>query len=1013
MATRLQRSWKQPRLLKLMLSGLLLAVAIAGLLLGRDAFSTRPWQSSLELSYPSFVHQAADKSTLVIDQGLKRLLRIDRQGQLVNRISGGRRGADHFFFADEVVSAADGGFDLLNRIMDPSGFFTLRTELQHYSKQGTYVATLASRDYSAAERAPYLVQRAPWFGLKRLGTTLYWFEIHPGGLRLWQVEPGQQASSQEWLALDQADLLIAYADYSPGGSVFYVTRQGDIVEQAAGGRPVLWFSGSDSAAPSLPWRLRVQPDGSLVVSDLGRQTLLQLRSPLAEGSSIIPAQRRQALGIDSEATYYQALSVSDDASIGTVNDAGAFVIGADGRDRAIGNPSLPLSYRIRAWTWWLTALTSGGLLLWFLRHVYVDVMARRVSPFLKRIAAVIVLSLTIGSLVSYMILNDLGNRYTGEFMNKITQLVNLVPKLIDTEAMMAIDTGDEFLNADYQNIRKQLIDTLYGSNFERNAGLYFAIHRINPADQKLYTFMWLNGEPTIWHPYSYLADPSLAFQASVAGKTVAYSTLDPFGSWLLGTAPIRADDGTIVGVFEIGGDFYSYTEENNRLIRGLVLNIGTALVMLFILMVEWSYFTANRQQDSKALPAADGDAIRPAADTVMTRPLSVLLYSALSVALLLAPSIMARLLEAPAAASSLANGLGFSKEMLLGLPLSLRLLFFGAGTLLAGFLTDRNGWKSVFYAGLGLALAATCTAALTDSVDWFLLASCVLGLGTGLSTIGLRSVINQQPDAEKRYTSYSHFYAGLIAGTNIGVMGGQWLTDAIGYRGAFWTSAGLIGITALAAWRLLPGVIKPEARPTDAEIRTTTVWTLLSNRRTLVFFTTILLPVYFASMFLGFYLPVFALGHDLSNADTGRIFLLNGLIIIYVGPAIFKQLRRRLSAPGGVLLSALLWAVGLIPFIRSPNLVGLIWSILLLGLAEAIAAPYQNEYYLSLPVVQRLGADKAAAVMEVVGKIGETIAPVLLGLALTLGPVSTFSLVAGSLLALATIFTLSNLWRAA
>lgn len=1015
MTIQIRQIWMKQRLLRPLLSGSLLLLVVAGLLLSRDFFSTKPWQSSIELSYPSFVHQAEDRSTLLIDQGLKRLLWIDSNGQLSKKVSGGKHGQGQFFFADEVVSAADGGFYLLNRIMDPSGFLTVRTELQHYSEHGTYLATLASRDYSEAERAPYLVQRAPWFGLRRQGTTLTWFEIHPDGLRRWQVRPGQPAASREWLSFDQADLLIAYADSSPNGSIFYITRQGDIYEADGRNSPLLWYRASTSDTASLPWRIRVQADGSLVVSDLGLKTLVRLDAPLAAPKNLLPAQRRQALGMESDATFFSSLSVSEHGNIGTVNDSGAFVIGSDGIDQKITNPTLPPAYRLMAWAWWLAALSGCGLLILFLRHLYVDVMARRVSPFLRRITAVVILTLTIGSLVTYMILDDLGDRYTGEFMNKITQMVHLVPRLIDADAMMAIDTPDKFLNADYQKIRAQIIDALYGKNFERNAGLYFAIHRINPADQKLYTFMWLNGEPTIWHPYRYLWDPSLAFQASVSGQTVATSALDPFGSWLLGTAPIRAADGSIIGVFEIGGDFYSYTQENNRLIRALVLNIGTALVMLLMLMVEWSYFSANRspQLPSCTASGAEAETLAVASQSLMTRPLSVLLYAALSVALLLAPSIMSTLLASPAAANSLAKSLNFSPEMLLGLPLSLRLFFFGSGTLLAGSLTYRFGWKPVFSAGLGLALVATCCSALTNSVDWFLIASCFLGLGTGLSTIGLRSVINQDPDPQQRFSSYSHFYAGLIAGTNIGVMAGQWLTDVIGYRGAFWSSAALIVLTAIAAWRLLPGGFKPMAGPRSSSEQTATVWSLLLNRRALLFFITILLPIYFASMFLGFYLPVFALDHHLSNADTGRIFLMNGLVITYVGPLIFQQMRKKVSALAGVVLSALVWSVALLPFIKSPDLYGLIASILLLGVAEGMAAPYQNEYFLNLPVVHRLGADKAAAVMEVVGKIGETIAPVLIGLALTLGPVSAFSLVAATLFVLATVFTVSNIRRVA
>ena len=243
-------------------------------------------------------------------------------------------------------------------------------------------------------------------------------------------------------------------------------------------------------------------------------------------------------------------------------------------------------------------------------------------------------------------------------------------------------------------------------------------------------------------------------------------------------------------------------------------------------------------------------------------------------------------------------------------------------------------------------------------------------------------------------------------------MAGQWLADFLGYQGVFWVSAVVVLASAWAVWRM--GSSLPDRKlgeGSDTEKKSLPIWNLFGDSKVLVFFTAIILPIYVASMFLGYFLPVFSISQGLSNGDVGRIFLLNGLIIIYLGPPLVAALRRRIGAKQGVMLSTLVWALSLIPFLLLQDLTGLIWTIALMGLAEGLAVPYQNEYYLGLSGALKVGEDRATGVFEVVGKVGETIAPILIGFSLILGPVWGFSLVALTLVAGLVLFVITSIQR--
>ncbi len=70
---------------------------------------------------------------------------------------------------------------------------------------------------------------------------------------------------------------------------------------------------------------------------------------------------------------------------------------------------------------------------------------------------------------------------------------------------------------------------------------------------------------------------------------MAQDALDAWGSWMYATSPIRSPDGKIVGVFEMGGDLYSFTQENNHLIQSLLINILTVVIVFLLVLVEVTF----------------------------------------------------------------------------------------------------------------------------------------------------------------------------------------------------------------------------------------------------------------------------------------------------------------------------------------------------------------------------------------------------------------------------------------
>lgn len=963
----------------------------------RDQFLVNPFQPELPFEYPSFAAADGQGNTYLIDRSLKRVSKTLADGTLAWAVTGGSRESGSFFFADELSVDGQGNVYVLNRVPDAPGFYTVLSQVLRYGPDGRFLGVIAQRAYTDQERLPTLVQRGQWHSLQARGPLVQWFDSSTTALTLYTGENGTVTATPVWSPY-AADLLVPAAAVLPDGRVVSVTKQGRIERREADGTRSVLFDASRRSAGAMPWKLRSLADGRLFFTDLVRNGVAEV---LPDGTAPL------RFGTDGLTTY--TLSADASGVLGTSGgDDGPKLFSADGKARPLPSAA---RYSIGAWAvhvaLWLALAAALTVLVLLMRLVYVDVFRRSLPTFFKTVAGVVAVTAIVGALVAAMILNNFSQRYSSEVLSKITQLVHLVPRILDPAKVQAVSEPAEFAGPEYLALRQQIITAIYGEKNDDNQWLYFALHKVGPGG--LTTFMYLNGDTTVSHPFSYLNTPDGPYQKALKGETVALYTPDAWGNWMYGTGPLRNAQGQIIGVFEMGGDLYSFTQENNRLIQSLMVNILTVLVIFLLILVELTFLQDQlRKRDLGRALAEQGVTARRGEDefhrVYLVRAVTGLFFVSASVSLMFLPLMMKGFYQPL---------WGLPENVVYALPVSLRLFFFGLGTIVGGNFTRRWGWRPVFLAGLAVSGAGLTAAALSTEMNLFLISSVAIGLGAGLAMIGLRALVNAEGGPETKAPAYGHFYAGIVAGTNVGVILGSGLADLIGFANVFWLALLLTAATLAAVLQLFPQPAKT-APGAAGELSAGKALRLYFLNPAIARFTVlIVLPVYVASMVLYFFLPVFAEAKGVSNADIGRIFLLNGLVIVYLGPALSRLFQRRLGTRRSLLASSLLWAACLVPFVVLGDLWGLIFTVVLMGLAEGAAAVAQNEHMMALPVVSQVGTDRAAGYFEVVGKVGETVAPVVIGFAMLLGPQTGIGLVAALVAGALLVFWVADgaFWR--
>ncbi len=325
--------------------------------------------------------------------------------------------------------------------------------------------------------------------------------------------------------------------------------------------------------------------------------------------------------------------------------------------------------------------------------------------------------------------------------------------------------------------------------------------------------------------------------------------------------------------------------------------------------------------------------------------------------------------------------LGLSEEVLLALPITVEILFAFVATMIAGALIDQYGWRKGFLFG---AFAFACGSALSgladSSYELYLAGRMIVGLGYGFGLLSLRAYVQQTYETERQSGGFSSMFSGLYAGVNGGVIVGALLADRLGYSFVFLLASGIILLSILIALIYTNPTSIEQMRKLDVGQKGVSIWKgFLLNPGVAGFFLFLLIPISVASMFLDYYFPLYAKNHGVSSGDVGRVFLLHGLIVVYLGPILLRLTERWFSNKVSVILSGVIVIAGLLIFAGINTVEAAILAVVFLGVSDSFGLVAQNNYLLRLPQTSQIGSTRALGYFDNFRKFGQMVSPMIFG----------------------------------
>lgn len=324
---------------------------------------------------------------------------------------------------------------------------------------------------------------------------------------------------------------------------------------------------------------------------------------------------------------------------------------------------------------------------------------------------------------------------------------------------------------------------------------------------------------------------------------------------------------------------------------------------------------------------------------------------------------------------------GLSKEMVLGLPISVFMLFFALSMLFTGNWAQSQGWKKPLLIGVTIHATGLIFTAYASQISELLFYRAFTAVGFGIILMACQQYIIDNTKMNERVVGMAAFIAALVGGEIVGTVIGGMLAGRIGYSNVFLLAASfsIIGfIYILIVFKNVPFHCIKIGHKNPA----LTLKVVLAPFRSFEFFSIIFLQAIPAKIayvgFLTYFVPLYLSNINILQSDIGRVLMGYGLMMVFVGPIfsrLFSQpvLRKYLVFVGGTLTG-----LSMLILMEYNGFWAVLFIVVGLGMGQALSVSAQASYVYDIDIVRKMGAGTGMGVFRFWERIGNVMGPLLM-----------------------------------
>ena len=912
---------------------------------GRRLLTDRPFAVSREFDGPSGVFAGSSGRVYVVDAGKKSVLILNRNLELEYTIDASDNG---FYYASLVAEGSDGSIYISDAKYSGRGTELGAERIFRYDINGANPRLIYSFDYTESADPPMQYGRIKSMTeidgslvFSMLGEDFEGIEIN-----IWDVKTNtlQPASRFELPGIYIADADVIAETLMP----VFATKIGQIGFFDENGATLI-LTGYEGRNP---WYVK-SDGGSIYYADLSSSQII--RSQIIRMST--SGEELEAEVVIESADPLYSVFVMDDRIFAT--DYMGIYVASETTGEIVYLDSPALANGTMRTVVWITLFVSVALVFALALIILIPVFKRKKSATFQRMMIVIVSSISVGTLASYITLNQMVSSRHDAIMDQLDLFCDTLINATDIETLQNITRISDYMEDDYKLV-KSALDRLTNLTYENEVFYYYIVYMSD--GETIYGVMDYEETMTARQPFYHFGeeiytDPFLGESVQIRADVSSY------GNWSFALKPIYGEDG-VVAVMEVGVNLDDFSAQNRALVINIILTVAAATVVLLMLIIETIFYFEH-------LETLRGDLTEPRLARAGGYPLRTLIFitflaDCMQDAFI---SIYANQLYQPM--------LGIPQGIGAALPLSGQVLAAALFAVMGGSLIKALGTRRTLIGGFGIQLVGFVICAAMGDYLGLLAGKLLIGSGMGLIIVSINSLSAVEPTEDARAAAFTAVSAGTLAGVTAGSGMGSVILSLGNFSTVFIVGAGILLIGLFMTLTASGAAVAEPELPAEEKV---SIFKFLADRQVITFLTLILTPFLIALSFREYFFPIYAADNGVSEADIGRVYLLCGLVVIYAGPYLTETLINKLGVKWTVVISSALMCSATLLFAVSPTLAAAVTGLVLLSVATSFGYAAQSTYYSTRPSVARYGESRAMGLYSLFDNSGQALGPVVYGL---------------------------------
>jgi len=591
---------------KLALLSLVVALTLTGLSVYRiqqeGGLQKGPWSRQYPLENLSRAAEATGDSLVVIGQSKQEIVRLSPEGKLETSAKHEGIGRDSRQDFTEATVDGEGRPIVLDTVLDSYGLIVQSERIVRYDAKGNSPETLYEWKGNGTSKRVGQIQ-----GLQVKGDSLYFFLSAPEKVSLMQLPLGGGQPQERFSFTLPKDRFLSEIEGTEPGRIYYTTKRGSIFRVAADGSSNILYplASMDRTRKNFPERLSIAPDGSLMFVDrlLNAVTVMPSGGAdlevLLDGPSIVQsvpdAESHEIMDVVPKTDGGYAVVLNDRILLYDKQNRLAEVLTKAGYSGGV---------LASGWIRWGAAAAGIALLILSLWLVYVHLMNRRVSLFLKQ-GVVIVPIIVVGMvLLSNSIYNGFSSRMEEEMQRELSLLARNGQQLIDGDRLEKLRSPADYRNGEYEFIREKMDFLFAGEQDIERQGLYSTLYKYDEG--QLYIIMDDDDGVNMFKPFE-MNEENESVRLEGIIRTGQWE--DANGKWLYAIGPVYNSNQEVVGIYETGRDLSVLYQANQKIYQNILQNIAIITGVLLVIILAGTFFMLStvRKLRKSVMAMADGN----------------------------------------------------------------------------------------------------------------------------------------------------------------------------------------------------------------------------------------------------------------------------------------------------------------------------------------------------------------------------------------------------------------------